>query len=79
MVESFSVVPSAQKLIFNGRYLKSNNSALWQFNISPGSFIFLLVEEFIILEVDDAGDNNEHLAEETVIVPSSNLILTNQV
>ena len=78
MVESFSVVPSAQKLIFNGRYLKSNNSALWQFNISPGSFIFLLVEEFIILEVDDAGDNTEHLTE-TVFVPSSNLILTNQV
>ena len=77
-MKSFNVVPGAQKLIFNGRYLKSNNSALWQLNISPGSFIFLLVEEFIILAVDDAGDNTEHLTE-TVFVASSNSILTNQV
>ena len=69
-MESFNVAPSAQKLLYNGQYLKSNSSALWQLNISPGCLIFLLVKEFIILEVEDSGDSSEYLAE-TVIPPCS--------
>ena len=63
VMESFNVSPNDQTLLHNGQYLRANNFPLWQLNISPGSLIFLRVEQFVILEVGNAGDDSEYLPE----------------